>query len=204
MSTVRVLTAGSPNTPTGRMLLVSGSTRSGSTNTALLRTAAAVSPPGIEATLYEGMTGLPHFNPDDDVDPLPPAVAELRREIAGADAVLFCTPEYAGALPGTFKNLLDWTVGGPEMYGKPVAWVNASGSPTRAAQAHASLETVLRTIHADIVPAACAHIAVARDAVADGVVADPEVRARIGTVLETLATHAATRTGWDPASARGR
>ena len=110
------------------------------------------------------MTDLPHFNPDDDVDPLPPAVADLRRRIDAADAVLFCTPEYAGALPGTFKNLLDWTVGGPEMYGKPVAWVNASGSPTRAAKAHESLETVLRTIHADVVAAACTHIAVARDA----------------------------------------
>ena len=117
--------------------------------------------------------------------------------------MLFCTPEYAGALPGTFKNLLDWTVGGPEMYGKPVAWVNASGSPTRAAKAHASLETVLRTIHADVVAAACTHIAVARDRVAGGVVADPEVQARIAGVLETLAEHAVTRTEWDPASARG-
>ncbi len=149
------------------------------------------------------MTDLPHFNADDDVDPLPPAVADLRRQIAAAAAVLFCTPEYAGALPGTFKNLLDWTVGGPEMYGKPVAWVNASGLPTRAAKAHESLETVLRTIHADVVPAACSHIAVGRDAVADGVVADPDVRARLAAVLETLAEYAATRTEWDPASARG-
>jgi chromate reductase len=188
---------------TARVLLVSGSTRGGSTNTALLRTAAAAPPDGVEPVLYGGMTGLPHFNPDDDFDPLPSAVADLRGQIDSAVAVLFCTPEYAGALPGTFKNLLDWTVGGPEMYGKPVAWVNASGSPTRAAKAHASLETVLRTIHADVVAAACAHIAVARDRVADGVVADPEVRARIAGVLETLAEHAVTRTEWDPASARG-
>ena len=105
--------------------------------------------------LYDGMTGLPHFNPDDDVDPLPAAVAGLRAQIGAADAVLFCTPEYAGALPGTFKNLLDWTVGGPEMYGKPVAWVNASGSPTRARHAHESLATVLGYIHADVVAEAC-------------------------------------------------
>ena len=196
------LATGSPNTRTARILLVSGSTRSGPTNTALLRTALAAPPAGVAATLYEGMTDLPHFNPDDDVEPLPPAVADLRRQIEAADAVLFCTPEYAGALPGTFKNLLDWTVGGPEMYGKPVAWVNASGSPTRAAKAHASLETVLRTIHADVVAAACTHIAVVRDRVAGGVVADPEASARIAAVLETLAEHAVTRTAWDPASAR--
>jgi NAD(P)H-dependent FMN reductase len=134
------------------------------------------------------MTALPHFNPDDDVEPLPAPVVDLRRRIAAADAVLFCTPEYAGALPGTFKNLLDWTVGGPEMYEKPVAWVNAAGSPARAAKAHESLATVLRTIHAEIVEEACAHIAVLRDRVgADGGVDDPEIRGRIAAVLETLA-----------------
>ena len=176
-----------PDRPS-RILLVSGSTRSASTNTALLRAARDAAPPGVEAVLYEGMTGLPHFNPDDDTPPLPPAVADLRRQIAEADAVLFCTPEYAGALPGTFKNLLDWTVGGPEMYEKPVAWVNAAGSPTRAARAHESLATVLRTIHAEIVEEACTHIAVPRDRVgADGGVDDPEIRRRIAEVLATLA-----------------
>src|SRR5437763_9694146 len=148
-----------------RILPASGSTRAGSTNSAVLRTAAAAPPGGVEAQLYAGMTDLPHFNPDDDHEPLPPAVVDLRARIGAAAAVLVCTPEYAGALPGTFKNLLDWSVGGPEMYGKPVAWVNASGSPTRAAHAHASLETVLRTIHADIATEACGHIAVPRQAV---------------------------------------
>jgi NAD(P)H-dependent FMN reductase len=153
-----------------------------------------VGPAGVEASLYDGMTTLPHFNPDDDVDPLNPAVVDLRRRIAAADAVLFCTPEYAGALPGTFKNLLDWTVGGPEMYEKPVAWVNAAGSPTRAAKAHESLGTVLRTIHAEIVDEACRHIAVPRDRVgADGGVDDPEIRARIAEVLGALARHASGR-----------
>jgi NAD(P)H-dependent FMN reductase len=185
-----------------RILLVSGSTRSGSTNTALLRTARDARPAGVEAELYEGLAGLPHFNPDDDVEPLPDAVADLRARIAAADAVLFCTPEYAGALPGSFKNLLDWTVGGPEMYGKPVAWVNASASPTRAAKAHESLETVLRTIHADVVAEACRHVAVARGRVVGGLVADPGARAGIAEVLAVLAAYALARTDWDPASAR--
>jgi NAD(P)H-dependent FMN reductase len=185
--------------PPSRILLVSGSTRGASTNSALLRTAAAAPPDGVEAELYAGMTDLPHFNPDDDHDPLPSAVADLRARIGAADAVLICTPEYAGALPGTFKNLLDWLVGGPEMYGQPVAWVNASGSPTRAAHAHASLETVLRTIHADVVTEACAHIAIPRQTVGpDGMVTDPEVRRRVREVLAILARYAADRGEWTP------
>jgi len=98
--------------PLRRVLMVSGSLRHGSTNTAMLETARACAPDGVEAVLYEGLDALPHFNPDDDVEPLHPAVAELRAAIDAADALLFSTPEYAGALPGSFKNLLDWTIGG--------------------------------------------------------------------------------------------
>jgi multimeric flavodoxin WrbA len=119
------------------LLLVSGSLRDGSTNTALLRTAQAVVPAGIETVLYGGMGELPHFNPDDDAEGLPvhPAVAALRASVHAADALLLSTPEYAGALPGSFKNLLEWTVGDASTYRKPIAWVNTSGSaaPTGAA-----------------------------------------------------------------------
>jgi len=122
-----------------RVLLISGSTRAGSTNTAVLRTAAAVAPPGLTTVMYGGLADLPAFNPDDDHEPLHPAVADLRRQMGVADAVLFCTPEYAGALPGSFKNLLDWSVG-EGMYDKPAAWLNVStvAAPTAGADAHAS------------------------------------------------------------------
>ena len=87
-----------------RMLLVSGSLRAKSTNTAVLRTARATAPAGIVATLYEGLAHLPHFNSDDDVSPLPPSVAELRAEIRKADALIFSTPEYAGSPAGRSRT----------------------------------------------------------------------------------------------------
>jgi chromate reductase len=154
----------------------------------VLQTAIAVAPDGVECSLYQDLDRLPHFNPDDDYDPLPDPVVELRAQIADADAVLFCTPEYAGALPGAFKNLLDWTVGGGEMYGKRVAWINASGLPTGAADAHASLRKVLGYLATEIVEGACAHVPVPRQAVGDdGLIADPQLRARIVDVLTALA-----------------
>jgi chromate reductase len=166
-----------------RILLVSGSTRSGSTNTAALRTAAVVAPEGVSGELYGGMAGLPHFNPDDDHEPLHPAVAALRREIARSDAVLFCTPEYAGALPGSFKNLLDWTVGGTELYGKPVVWINVA-SAGRGANAEASLATVLGYVGASVVKDACARLPLARDALgADGTIADMSFRSALADLL---------------------
>jgi NAD(P)H-dependent FMN reductase len=115
-------------------------------------------------------------------------VVDLRAGIAEADGVLFCTPEYAGALPGSFKNLLDWTVGGGEMYGRRVAWINASGLPTGAADAHASLRKVLGYLATEIVEDACVHIPVPRQAVGeDGLIADPQLCARIADALTTLA-----------------
>jgi chromate reductase, NAD(P)H dehydrogenase (quinone) len=169
------------------VLVVSGSARSASTNTALCRTAAEVAPPGVEVEVYPDVSVLPHFDPDDDQEPLPQAVRALRDSIAAADAVLFCTPEYAGTLPGSFKNLLDWTVGGSEMTGKPVAWMKAAADSRRGEGAHATLATVLGYVQARVVDEACRHVPVPREAVgADGLVADQAARDGITATIRLL------------------
>lgn len=176
-----------------RILLISGSTRAGSTNTAALLTAAAVAPAGVEAVLFEGLARLPAFNPDDDHEPLPAPVAELRRQIARSDAVLFCTPEYAGALPGSLKNLLDWTVGGGEMYGRPVAWLNVAAEG-RGANAHASLATVLGYVGADVLDTACARLPVPRQVVgAEGRIEGEALRGHLASAMERLAREVRAR-----------
>lgn len=179
-----------------RILLISGSLRAQSTNAAALRTAQALAGEGVETVLYERMGSLPHFNPDDDAEGATPhpAVAELRGAIGEADAILICTPEYAGALPGALKNLLEWTIGDGGTYGKPVAWINVSGpaAPTGGADAHDSLRKVLTYSGADIVEAACVRIPLVRQAIGeDGLVADPEARQRISAALGELSRAAA-------------
>ncbi len=180
------------------VLLISGSLRERSTNTAVLRTASDVAGTGVITTFYGGMSELPHFNPDDDREgePVHGAVAELRAQIAAADALLLCTPEYAGALPGALKNLLEWTVGDGGTYRKPVAWINASGpaAPTGGGDAHDSLRKVLGYVHADIVEAACLRIPLTRDAVGtDGTITDPDTRGRIAEAIAALVRHVADR-----------
>jgi chromate reductase, NAD(P)H dehydrogenase (quinone) len=176
-----------------QVLLVSGSTRSSSVNTAALATAVAVAPDWVTAAVYDGLAGLPAFNPDHDGDQLPEAAAELRRQIAAADAVLFCTPEYAGSLPGSFKNLLDWTVGGGQMYGKPAAWINVAAAG-RGKGAEDALATVLGYLDTDIVTAACRHIPVDRATIGpNGTVADPQVQADIAQVWDALLSYLGQR-----------
>src|SRR5262245_39351792 len=141
--------------------LVSGSTRAASTNSAALRTVQAVAPPDITATVYSGLSDLPAFTPDAEDERPHPAVAELRAVLTAADAVLFCTPEYAGTLPGSFKNLLDWTVGTGELYEKPVAWINVA-IEGRGGGAEATLRTVLGYVSAEVIEPACRRVLVKR------------------------------------------
>jgi chromate reductase, NAD(P)H dehydrogenase (quinone) len=185
-----------------RLLLISGSLRAASTNSAVLRTAAAVAPEGVTAVLYDGIAGLPHFNPDDDAGTLDARVAELRAQFHAADALLFCTPEYAGALPGSFKNVLDWSIGDDEpgsIYGKPAAWVNAS--PRGAHGAHHELRSVLAYAKAAVVDRACVEIPVTSVAIGpDGVVSDPATRDRIADAVAALVEHAGCRASRDMAT----
>jgi len=148
---------------------------------------------GIAPSLYGRMGDLPHFNPDDDVpgETLHPAVLDLRARLAASDAILFSTPEYAGALPGSFKNLLDWTVGGGETYGMPVAWINTAGAaaPARGANAEESLRKVLGYTASEIVELGqLGRIPVERDAIGkDGLIAEPTVREQLAGALRSLA-----------------
>jgi NAD(P)H-dependent FMN reductase len=178
---------------TRSILLVSGSLRAASTNTALLRTAARHAPPGIRCRLYDGLPRLPAFNPDNDSGVPPAEVGRLREAIHQSDAVLFSTPEYAGALPGSFKNLLDWTIGDPEpgsIYDKPVGWVNAS--PRGADGAHDELRTVLGYAHARIIEAACGRVPVTGQMVgADGLVADAHSIDSVVSILAQLVDRSA-------------
>jgi NAD(P)H-dependent FMN reductase len=135
------------------ILAISGSLRARSSNTEVLRAVAALAPETVHVTLYDGLAGLPHFNPDlDQADAVAPAtVAQLRSLVAAADAVLISSPEYAHGVPGSLKNGLDWLVSGSEIPYKPVGLLNVSA---RSLHAHAQLAETLRTMSTNVVPEA--------------------------------------------------
>ena len=90
-----------------RVLGISGSLRADSYNSALLRAAADLLPPGAELEIFDGLKAIPPYDADDDHD-RPHAVRALSDAIADADAVLVATPEYNHSIPGQLKNALDW------------------------------------------------------------------------------------------------
>jgi chromate reductase len=168
-----------------RILLISGSTHEGSLHTAALRTAAKVAPPDITATLYDGLRTLPAFVPGEPA--LPDPVTILQHRIAAADAVLFSTPEYAGSLPGSLKNLLDWMSERGVLAGKPVAWLSVA-APGEDESARAMLESVLAHGNARLLRAACVRVPLRSGAVdAQGFVNDSRLHMALQDVLHALA-----------------
>ncbi|MGJ4927233.1 NADPH-dependent FMN reductase [Bradyrhizobium sp. HKCCYLS2038] len=174
------------------IVLISGSLRAHSASSAVIAAAAELAPAGVPSMIYTELATLPHFNPDNDRHPLPVEVARLRELLARASAVMLSTPEYAGSLPGSFKNLIDWTVGAGSLYQRPVGWINPSGHGG-AHDAYADLRTVLERAGATIIEAACVATPAPPTALdAEGRIASLEIRATIATAMTALAQAAAT------------
>ncbi len=172
------------------VLAIPGSLRATSSNAALLRAAARVAPPGTAITLYDGLGELPHFSPDLDVDPIPPAVAALRAQIGTADALAISSPEYAHGMPGSLKNALDWLVSALEPIAKPVLLVSAS--PGGAAHAHAQLLEVLRTMNLRVIDGG-AHVFSRAKLDASGAVTTPDLLAALSAGFARLAEACAAK-----------
>jgi len=172
-----------------RILTLSGSLRSDSLNSQLLRSAAPLLPP--EATLVrcDDVGALPLFDQDIEVEPLPGAVQRFQHAIADADAVLIATPEYNGSLSGVLKNALDWASrpgGDAVLAGVPVAVVGASPSRFGAAWAQADTRRIVDRIGGRVVPLELpvAHADRAFDA--DGNLRDSDLRDRYAELLAAL------------------
>ena len=76
-----------------KVLAICGSLQAKSGNLALLKTAAASMPPGVELVLFDGLRELPHFNPDIEATGLPESVTQWRLALTASDAVLIASPE---------------------------------------------------------------------------------------------------------------
>lgn len=129
-----------------RVLGIAGSLRRDSYNHALLREAAERLPAGAKWSEFERLREIPPYDADLETEVTPEAVAELRREMREADAVLIATPEYNHSIPGVLKNALDWAsrpAGQSALMGKPAAAIGASTGMFGAVWAQAETRKVL-------------------------------------------------------------
>ena len=89
------------------ILGLSGSLRTGSYNSSLLRAAGALMPKDV--TLEIGtIKGIPLYDGDVEAQGMPDAVLRLKERVVATDGLLLVTPEYNNSVPGVFKNAIDW------------------------------------------------------------------------------------------------
>ncbi len=127
-----------------RILAISGSLRKGSYNTASLRAAQELAPPGVTIEIAE-IGDIPLYNDDIREKAYPDSVQRLRKQIAESDAVLFATPEYNYSVSAPLKNAFDWVSRPPNqpLMNKPVAIISASGGPIGGTRAQYHLRHML-------------------------------------------------------------
>jgi chromate reductase len=165
------------------ILGISGSLRHDSYNTMLLRNVP------LELELWEGLKEIPPYDEDDDVEPAPPAVARMRAVVAGADAIVFATPEYNASVPGQLKNAVDWLSrprGEPALVNKPVAVIGASTGAFGALWAQSELRKVLATAGARVVDAEVAVGHAPQRFDADGELLDESLKEQLQEAADTL------------------
>lgn len=127
-----------------KILGIAGSLRQESYNRGTLRAATELVPEGAEIEIFE-LDGIPGFNQDEEQNP-PEKVAEFKRKIREADAILFVTPEYNYSIPGVLKNAIDWAsrpYGDSAWNGKPAAIMGASIGAIATARAQYDLRKMM-------------------------------------------------------------
>jgi chromate reductase len=172
-----------------RILGISGSLRESSHNTALLRAAAELLPPGVELEVFDGLGDVPLYNEDIDGENAPESVVKLREAIAGADALLFATPEYNGTIPGGLKNAIDWAsrpARAGALWGKTAAVTGASTGAYGALWAQTDLRKALGVAGARVLGTDCPVARVHEQLDADGQLLDATLGDRLENHLREL------------------
>ena len=122
------------------VLGICGSLRQASFNMAALKTAIALKPAEMTATIAD-ISQIPAYNEDVRAQGFPPPVEALRRQIKEADALLFACPEYNYGMSGVLKNAIDWASRPPDQpfAGKPCAILGAAAGMAGTARAQYDL-----------------------------------------------------------------
>lgn len=174
------------NTPV-KIVAISGSLRSVSSNTAILRALADMCPRGVELNIYNGLDSLPYFSPERDTEEASPAVAGFRKTLQDANAVIICTPEYAFGVPGVLKNSLDWTVSSGDFSKKPLALISASPLASGGDKAHAALTLTFKALDALLTEETKLIIPIVyKKITADAVLTDEATKQQLILLLESL------------------
>lgn len=90
-----------------RLIGMSGSLRTGSYSNAVLETLRHHFAGRADLVVYD-LAPIPLYNQDFEGEKRPPEVKKLLADIAAADGLVLCAPEFNHSIPGVLKNAIDW------------------------------------------------------------------------------------------------
>jgi chromate reductase, NAD(P)H dehydrogenase (quinone) len=90
-----------------RLIGMSGSLRTGSYSNAVLETLREKFASRADLQLYD-LAPIPLYNQDFEGEKRPPVVKKMLADIAEADGLVLCAPEFNHSIPGVLKNAIDW------------------------------------------------------------------------------------------------
>ncbi|MFF1556301.1 NADPH-dependent FMN reductase [Streptomyces sp. NPDC058279] len=177
-----------------KIVLVSGSTRRDSLNTAVLTTVRHILAelPGDHEAVTLSVAGLPFYEAGLEHADGSPEVRAAKEQVAGADALFISTPSYNGEMPGALKNALDWLSrpgGRSPLTGKVTAVTSASPGARGGIDAQPGLVGVLGRCGARVVEHEPVALGGARPpAGADGRYTDPDIVGRLESLTRAVLT----------------
>ena len=86
---------------------MSGSLRTGSFSNAILQTLREKFADRADLKVYD-LAPIPLYNQDFEGEKRPPVVKQMLADIAAADGLVLCAPEFNHSIPGVLKNAIDW------------------------------------------------------------------------------------------------
>jgi chromate reductase len=174
---------------TFHILGIPGSLRAGSHNRAVLRAAAEVLPPGVNLDVF-ALNDIPPYNADVQSQGDPEPVAELKRRLIEADAVLIATPEYNYSIPGVLKNAIDWASRPPKTCGfrkRPVGIIGASSGESGTMRGQLAIRQVFVFLDSYVMAQPELRVTNAGQRFdAEGVLIDEELRERLRAYIVAL------------------
>jgi chromate reductase len=126
------------------ILGLSGSTRKGSFNTALLHASKELLPENTTLEMHD-LSGLPLFSQDIEHD-LTPAIRMFKQKIREADTILFASPEHNYSITAVMKNAIEWGNRPPSdrsWKGKPAGIISASSGPRGGVRSQMHLRQIM-------------------------------------------------------------
>ncbi len=157
-----------------RLIGMSGSLRTGSYSNAVLETLREKFSGRADLSLYD-LAPIPAYNQDFEGDKRPQIVKKLLADIADADGLVLCAPEFNHSIPGVLKNALDWASRpgfASVMAYKPVAIMATSRGPLGGARCLEHMRVALDSMLSRVALAREVIITAAESKIRDGRLVD--------------------------------